>query len=178
MFYLGATGDELGPDPIKELLHIYGEFGLQMMIVTLLIRPIHRWTGVRLIKFRRATGLLSFYYIVAHLFVFVALDYGWQVDRIVEEVIKRPFITFGMLGFLVMVPLAVTSNNFAVRKIGPAGWSKIHRLVYLAAAAGAVHYLLIVKGWPAEPFVYVSVITVLLLVRLWWTVSKRKKAGA
>ncbi len=174
LFYLGLI-DALGPDPIHALLIQYGEFGLQMLIVTLLISPIQRWTGVRLIKFRRATGLLAFYYIFAHMLVFMVLDYGLDMNKIIETIIMQPFITFGMLGFTAMVPLAITSNNLAIRKIGGVVWNKIHRLVYLAAAAGAVHYLLVVKGWPIEPFIYVGIVAILLLIRLYWRVKKFRK---
>ena len=177
LFYLGIV-NQLGPEPINTLIDEYGEFGLQMLIVTLLITPIQRWTGVRLVKFRRATGLLAFYYIFAHMLVFMVLDHGLDMGRIVEEIVKRPYITFGMAGFVLMVPLAITSNNLSIRRVGGKVWNKIHKLVYLVAAAGAVHYLLIVKGWPLEPFIYVAIISALLLVRFWWWLKRQRKSVA
>ena len=170
-----ALNNQLGPDPLYELIRTFGETGLQLIILTLLISPIRRWTGVSLLKFRRAIGLVSFYYICFHMLAWIALDQGWNINNIIQEIIKRPFITVGMLGFLSMVPLAVTSNNYSVRKLGALVWNKIHRLVYLAGAAGVLHYLLVVKSWPREPIIYTLVVAVLLAIRLWWKINKKKK---
>ena len=170
-----ALNNQLGPDPLYELIRTFGETGLQLIILTLLISPIRRWTGVSFLKFRRAIGLVSFYYICFHMLAWIALDQGWNINNIIQEIIKRPFITVGMLGFLSMVPLAVTSNNYSVRKLGALVWNKIHRLVYLAGAAGVLHYLLVVKSWPREPIIYTLVVAVLLAIRLWWKINKKKK---
>ncbi|MCY4100286.1 MAG: ferric reductase-like transmembrane domain-containing protein, partial [Rhodobacteraceae bacterium] len=113
-----AVLNQLGPDPLYELIRTFGERGLQLIILTLLISPIRRWTGVSLLKFRRAIGLVSFYYICSHMLVWIAIDQGWNINTIIEEIIKRPFITVGMFGFLTMVPLAITSNNYSIRRLG------------------------------------------------------------
>ena len=149
-----------------------------MIILTLLISPLRRWTGVSLLKFRRAIGLVSFYYICFHMLAWIALDQEFSFSNIVQEIIKRPFITVGMFGFLTLVPLAVASNNYSVRKLGALVWNKIHRLVYLAAAAGVIHYLLVVKSWPMEPIIYTLVVACLLAIRLWWKVNKKKRKRA
>jgi len=173
-----ALLNQLGPDPLYELIRTFGERGLQLIILTLLISPIRRWTGVSLLKYRRAIGLVSFYYICGHMLVWIAIDQGWNVNTIIEEIIKRPFITVGMFGFWTMFPLAVTSNNYSIRKLGALMWNKIHRLVYLAGAAGVIHYLLVVKAWPMEPIVYTVIVAVLLAIRLWWKINKKKKKPA
>lgn len=173
-----ALLNQLGPDPLYELIRTFGERGLQLIILTLLISPIRRWTGVSLLKFRRAIGLVSFYYICSHMLVWIAIDQGWNINTIIEEIIKRPFITVGMFGFLTMVPLAITSNNYSIRKLGALVWNKIHRLVYLAGAAGVIHYLLVVKAWPMEPIVYTLIVALLLAIRLWWKINKKKKKPA
>lgn len=173
-----ALLNQLGPDPLYELIRTFGERGLQLIILTLLISPIRRWTGVSLLKFRRAIGLVSFYYICSHMLVWIAIDQGWNINTIIEEIIKRPFITVGMFGFLTLVPLAITSNNYSIRKLGALVWNKIHRLVYLAGAAGVIHYLLVVKAWPMEPIVYTLIVALLLAIRLWWKINKKKKKPA
>lgn len=173
-----ALLNQLGPDPLYELIRTFGERGLQLIILTLLISPIRRWTGVSLLKFRRAIGLVSFYYICSHMLVWIAIDQGWNINTIIEEIIKRPFITVGMFGFLTMVPLAITSNNYSIRRLGALVWNKIHRLVYLAGAAGVIHYLLVVKAWPMEPIVYTLIVALLLAIRVWWKINKKKKKPA
>lgn len=173
-----ALLNQLGPDPLYELIRTFGERGLQLIILTLLISPIRRWTGVSLLKFRRAIGLVSFYYICSHMLVWIAIDQGWNINTIIEEIIKRPFITVGMFGFLTLVPLAITSNNYSIRKLGALVWNKIHRLVYLAGAAGVIHYLLVVKAWPMEPIVYTLIVALLLAIRVWWKINKKKKKPA
>lgn len=176
-FVLALT-NQLGPDPLYELIRNFGEKGLQLIILTLLISPIRRWSGVSFLKFRRAIGLVSFYYICFHMLAWIALDQGFSISNIIQEIIKRPFITVGMFGFLTLVPLAVTSNNYSVRKLGALVWNKIHRLVYVASAAGVIHYLLVVKSWPMEPIIYTLVVACLLAIRLWWKVNKKKRKRA
>lgn len=163
-----AVNNQLGPDPLRVLEADLGETALQLIILTLLITPVRRLTKISLLKFRRAFGVMSFVYVLAHLLTWFVLDQQLDGRAIVTEIIKRPYITIGMAGFLFMLPLAITSNNLSVRRMGAAAWSRLHRLAYLAALAGAIHYLLIVKAWPTEPIVYALVVVVLLLLRLWW----------
>ena len=162
-FYMGLTG-ALGPEPIKALEHEYGELALKLLIAGLFITPLRRLAGLNLFKFRRALGLLAFAYVAAHLLVWLVLDMG-DVARIWADLLKRPYITVGMAGFVLLVPLAVTSNQRAIRAMG-AGWRKLHRLVYPAVLLGGVHYLLLVKGWQVEPLIYMAVILGLLVLRL------------
>jgi len=163
-FYLGVTGG-LGFEPIKELTHLLGELALQMLIVTLAVSPLRRFTGVSLIKFRRAFGLLAFYYVTCHLLVWLILDVG-ILSQIWADILKRPYITIGMVAFVILIPLAVTSSNVAIRKMGPKAWKRLHQSSYVAAVLGAVHYIMVAKTWQVEPLLYLAVIGVLLLARV------------
>tara|TARA_R110002012_G_scaffold155241_1_gene316120 strand:- start:524 stop:1120 length:597 start_codon:yes stop_codon:yes gene_type:complete len=162
LLYLAQTGG-LGVEPIKELEHELGEIALQLLIVGLAVTPMRRYVGVNLIKFRRAFGLLAFTYVSLHLLVWLVLDVG-ILSRIWADIIKRPYITIGMAGFLCLLPLALTSNNLSIRKLGPK-WRKLHKLTYLAVLLGGVHYIWLVKGFQIEPFVYMAVIIGLLALR-------------
>lgn len=162
LLYLAQTGG-LGVEPIKELEHELGEIALQLLIVGLAVTPLRRYIGVNLIKFRRAFGLLAFTYVSLHLLVWLVLDVG-ILSQIWADIIKRPYITIGMAGFLCLLPLAFTSNNLSIRKLGPK-WRKLHKLTYLAVLLGGVHYIWLVKGFQIEPFVYMAVIIGLLALR-------------
>ena len=165
LFWLGLTGG-LGPDPVKALEHRYGEIALQLMVAVLAVTPLRRLTGLSLMRFRRALGLLAFAYVTLHLAVWLGLDVQLNLAQAWEDVLKRPYITIGMAGFLLLVPLALTSTDSALRRLGPVAWRRLHRLTYVAALAGAVHYLLLVKADRAEPLVYLAVILLLLALRL------------
>ncbi len=154
----------MGPEPIKALEHAYGETGLKLLVLTLAVTPLRKYTGVSLLKFRRALGLSAFFYILAHLAVWLVLDVQ-LIGQIWADIIKRPYITVGMAGFAALLPLAVTSNNASIRKLGAAGWRKLHKLTYLAALLGGAHYIMLVKGIQLEPLVYMAVIVGLLATR-------------
>lgn len=162
-FYLGLTGG-LGVEPIKEFEHRLGILGLQMLIAVLAVTPLRNLTNISLIRFRRAMGLLTFYYIAAHLAVWLFLDVQIAA-QIWADIVKRPYITIGMAGFVLMLPLAITSNNLSVRKLGPR-WRKLHKLVYPVALLGAVHFVMLRKGWQVEPLLYLAGIALLLALRL------------
>ena len=164
LFYLGLTGG-LGVEPINALERAYGEIGLQLMVVGLIVTPLRRHVGINLQKFRRAIGVLTFFYIVAHFCVWALLDVG-TFARVWEEILKRPYVTVGIVSFLMLIPLALTSNNTAVCKMGSAAWCKLHKLTYPAAVLGAVHYLWLVKGFQLEPIIYLAVILGLLALRV------------
>jgi sulfoxide reductase heme-binding subunit YedZ len=162
--WLGLTGG-LGVEPIKELEHRLGLLALQMMIATLAVTPLRRFTGISLIRFRRALGLLTFYYIICHLLVWLVLDVG-LLGQIWADIVKRPYVTVGMAAFLLLVPLAVTSNNRAIRWLGPQRWRRLHQLSYAAAILGAVHFVMLTKGFQIEPLVYLGAILLLLALRV------------
>jgi methionine sulfoxide reductase heme-binding subunit len=160
-----AVAGGLGPDPVKAIEHRLGELGLQFLIATLCITPL-RWAGLNLIRFRRALGLLSFSYVTLHLATWVSLDLAFRWSEIGADLIKRPYIIVGMAGFACMLPLALTSSNRAIRGMGPTAWRRLHRLTYVAALAGAGHYLLLVKAWPPEPVLYSAAVLALLAARV------------
>lgn len=154
----------LGPDPVKELEHQLGLRSLQFLVAVLCVTPL-RWAGLNLLRFRRALGLLAFTYAVLHVTVWGALDMGLRLDEIARDLVKRWYIVIGMAGFLAMIPLAATSTNAAIRRMGAARWRALHRLVYVAAAAGAIHWVMLVKAWPAEPLIYAGAVAGLLALR-------------
>jgi len=172
LFYLAAT-NQLGQDPVQTLEHEYGEIALQLLIIGLAITPLRRFVGLNLLKFRRAIGLLAFAYVAAHLSVWVFLDLALRWGEMWADIVKRPYITIGMVAFLLMVPLAVTSNNRSIRKLG-AKWRSLHKLVYPIAALGTVHYIMVQKVWEAEPIMYLVVILGLVGLRY---VPQQKTTG-
>lgn len=163
LFFLGLTGG-LGVEPIKALEHELGEIGLQFLIAGLAVTPLRRYLGLNLMKFRRAIGLLTFYYIVCHLLVWAILDVQ-IVSEMWADIIKRPYITIGMVAFVLMLPLAITSNNWSVRQLGRK-WRSLHKLVYAAAVLGGLHFVMLAKGFQIEPLIYLGVILGLLALRL------------
>jgi sulfoxide reductase heme-binding subunit YedZ len=171
-FYLGIT-DQLGADPQKTLERALGLWALRFLILALAITPLRRLGGPNLIGYRRAVGLLGFYYAALHLSVYLLLDQGLDLAAIWADIVKRPYITVGMLAFTLLVPLAVTSNTAMIRRLGGAAWQRLHRLVYLATAAAAVHFVMVVKAWPPEPLIYAGIVAILLLFRLWLYVQRK-----
>jgi methionine sulfoxide reductase heme-binding subunit len=164
LFYQAVIG-ALGVDPVKTMEHQMGEWGLQLLIVSLMITPIRKHVGLNLVKYRRAIGLLAFFYILGHLMVWLGLDIQFRWGEIWKDILKRPAITIGMVGFVVMVPLALTSWNGVIRRMGAAAWQRLHKLAYLAVLAGGIHYVMVVKTWQTEPLLYLTVILALLMLR-------------
>ena len=162
-FWLALNG-QYGVEPINRLEREYGEIALQLLIIGLCITPLRRYTGINLLKFRRAIGLVAFFYVTLHLLVWLLLDVQ-ILSQIWADILKRPYITVGMAGFVLMLPLALTSNNGAVRRLGPA-WRRLHRLTYGVAILGGLHFMMLSKGFQLEPLVYIFVILVLLAVRV------------
>lgn len=162
LLWLGIS-DQLGAEPVKALEHALGEAALYMLVAGLMITPLRRLAGINLLKFRRAIGLACFFFVVMHLLTWAVLDVQ-RLERVWADIVKRPYITVGMAGLLLMIPLAVTSNNWSVRRLGPA-WRKLHLLVYPAAVLGAVHYVMLAKGIQLRPILFLLLILVLLALR-------------
>lgn len=171
-FYLGIV-DQLGADPQKTLERTLGVWALRFLILTLAITPLRRLGLANWLRWRRALGLLAFYYAVLHLTVYSVLDQGLDLGAIWADIVKRPYITVGMLAFTLLVPLAVTSNAPMIRRLGGAAWQRLHRLVYVAAAAAVVHFIMLEKSWSAELILYAGLTTALLAFRLF---SRRAKS--
>ena len=161
----GAVTNSLGPDPVKALEHGLGLWSLRLLMASLCISPLMR-IGVRLLKFRRALGLWGFGYAALHFTTWLTLDMGLRWSEIATDLSKRPYIIVGLLALILLVPLAATSWNGAIRRMGPLRWSRLHRLAYPAILAGAVHFVMVGKVWTGESLVYLGLTLVLLLFRM------------
>jgi methionine sulfoxide reductase heme-binding subunit len=162
--WLGLTGG-LGAEPINALERELGLLALQVLVVSLAVTPIRRFLGLNLIRFRRALGLIGFFYVALHLLVWVALDVQ-SLERIWADVVKRPYITVGMAGFVLLIPLALTSTDGMVRRLGAARWRQLHRLVYPAVLLGGIHNVMVAKVWEIDRLAWLAAILVLLALRL------------
>jgi len=167
--YQGLTGG-LGVEPIKALEHKIGELALQVLLATLAVRPLREIVGINLLKHRRALGVVTFVYVFLHLLVWLVLDVG-ILSEIWADISKRPYITVGMASFLLMLPLAVTSNNYSLRKLGPKRWNSMHRLMYPLALLGSLHFVMLARGFQIEPLIYLG-ITIFLIALRWKGIGK------
>jgi len=171
--------NELGANPIDKLIRELGVWGLRLLIVGLAITPAARLLRQpRLIRFRRTIGLFAFAYVLLHLTNYVVTDQWFDWAAIGKDILKRPFITVGMAAFVLLVPLAVTSTNWALRKLGPVRWRKLHRLTYLIVPLGVIHYLMLVKADHRPPLIYGAIVAVLLGWRVRDWARKRRAALA
>jgi len=162
-----ALGGRLGANPIEAALNRLGYWTLFFLLLALLPTPLRLlfgWTWPA--PLRRTLGLVAFSYACLHLTTYVGIDQFFDLHAIVADVVKRKFITIGMLGFALLVPLALTSTDRAVRRLGYVRWKRLHRLVYLAALCGVVHFVWRVKADLREPLVFAGVLTLLLAARL------------
>jgi methionine sulfoxide reductase heme-binding subunit len=158
--------DELGANPVETLTHETGLWGLYFLLITLAITPIKKLSGMLwLVGLRRMLGLFAFFYACLHLTIYTWLDQYFLWDAIVEDIFKRPYITLGFSAWLMLLPLALTSNRFSIRKLGTK-WKSLHRLVYPATLLVVFHFIWLVKADYAEPLLYLVILTLLLLVRL------------
>ena len=162
-------------EPINVLERTYGEIALILLVAGLLVTPLRQWTWVNLIKFRRAIGLCAFFFVLAHFLVFAVLDVQ-SLGRVWTETVKRPYVTVGMLAFVLLIPLAVTSNNLAIRKMGAAAWRQLHKLSYVAVILGALHYLWLSRGFQVEPLIYL-VLSIGLVALRYRHVTWRRQAA-
>lgn len=170
--YWAALNDRLGVDPVREMEHQLGLWGLWLIIATLAVTPLRQITGISLLKYRRALGLLTFFYILCHLAVWAYYDVQtW--GRVWADIVKRPYITIGMAGLALMLPLALTSNNASIRWLGKR-WRKLHKLAYAVAILGGLHFVILVKGFQIEPLLYMAAILALLALRLPGMAQKRR----
>jgi sulfoxide reductase heme-binding subunit YedZ len=163
---LEAFTGPLGANPIERITHRTGLATLILLLITLAITPLRRWSGMLwLIQYRRLVGLFAFFYGCLHLLTYLWLDQNFRIAAMAHDVVKRPFITMGTLSWLLMLPLALTSTQKAIRSLGK-NWLRLHRLVYAAAAAGAIHFYWLVKRDKQEPLLYLAILAALLGWRL------------
>ena len=163
----------IGVDPVKGIEHRLGKVALWFLLGGLAISPLRQFTGVNLIRYRRAIGLLAFFYVTLHLVAWMWLDMGLLWAQAAADLVKRPYLLFGITAFVLMIPLAVTSNNASIRRL-KGNWRRLHRLVYPAVLLGVVHYLWQMKDISAEGWVWLALALVLLGLRL---VPRARVAG-
>ena len=163
-----AWQDRLGANPVETLSHRTGDWSLRFLLLTLAVTPLRRLSGWNwLLKFRRMLGLFAFFYVCLHLGVYLIFDQFFDPSAILEDIAKRPYITVGFAGFLLLIPLAATSTNGMIKRLGR-NWQRLHRLVYLIGMPGVVHYWWLVKADISEPLLYAGLLTMLLGYRAWW----------
>jgi sulfoxide reductase heme-binding subunit YedZ len=174
---LGAWRGWLGANPIETITRSTGVWTLRFLVITLAVTPLRWATGWNdLIRFRRMLGLFAFFYGTLHLFTYLWLDQFFDWGAIAKDVVKRPFITAGFSAFVLLVPLAITSTAGMIRRLGGRAWRRLHRLAYVAAALGVVHYWWLVKLDTRPPRNYGIVLAALLAVRVWTSVRRRQTA--
>ncbi len=180
---LGAFTGGLGANPVETITHTTGEWTLCLLLATLAITPLRHLTGrVWLTRLRRMVGLFAFFYLALHFATYAVLDASLDIAYVVEDIADRLYITAGFAAFLMLAPLAATSTNAMVRRLGPARWRRLHRLVYAAAVCGALHFLWLVKADLLEPLIHAGVLAVLLAARLptavkWMQTRRSGSAG-
>ena len=155
---------QLGVDPMRAIEKSLGITAIYILILTLCITPFSTLTGINFIRFRRAFGLMSFFYIVLHFSTWILLDMQLRWGEIIESLTRKPFIVFGMMGFMLLIPLAATSNNYSVKKMGKY-WPKLHKLIYVAIILGGVHYLMMEKTIQNDALITFIIIMALISLR-------------
>src|SRR5579862_7243268 len=173
---LGWFGASLGADPVKKLEHECGKTALQLLLLTLSITPLRNLLGLpQLLRLRRMLGLFAFFYVVLHFTVYLTLDLELNFGTLFADIAKRPYITIGFLALVLLIPLAVTSTNRMMRRLGRR-WQKLHRLIYVIAVLGVWHFYWQVKRDVREPLLYAGILALLLGYR--WMRAQRKTGGA
>jgi sulfoxide reductase heme-binding subunit YedZ len=174
-----ALHAQLGANPIEKITHTTGDCTLTFLLITLSITPLRKLTRQYwLIGLRRMLGLFAFFYGTLHLMTYVWLDKFFDVHEMLHDIAKRKFITVGMTAFALMIPLALTSTKWSIRKLGGKRWQSLHRLIYFSAAAGVIHYIWLVKADLKKPLEYAFGLAVLMLYRLIGWIGSRSAAVA
>jgi sulfoxide reductase heme-binding subunit YedZ len=169
-----AFRGRLGANPVEFFLRTTGVLTLIFLLMTLSITPLRKITGVnQLIKFRRTLGLFAFFYGFVHLVTYLVFDRGVSLTGTAADVLQRPFIAFGMIAFFLMVPLAITSTNGMIKRLGGKRWQRLHRLVYISGALGVVHFWMIVKSDISYPLIFAAILSVLLGYRMYVRIKPR-----
>lgn len=167
-----AMTDDLGANPIEEITHQTGLWTLRFLLITLAVTPLRRLTGWHaVIRLRRMLGLFAFFYVCLHFLTYMVLDHFFNFDAIVADIAKRPYVTVGFTGFVLLIPLALTSTAGMVRRLGRK-WQRLHQLIYIAAFCGVLHYLWLVKADLRDPRFYSVTLAVLLGVRVYALLRK------
>jgi sulfoxide reductase heme-binding subunit YedZ len=177
---MSSWGVGLGANPLEVITHSTGDWTMRFLLITLAITPLRKLTKQTwLIRFRRMLGLFAFFYGSLHFLTYIWFDKAFDVHAMIEDIAKRRFITMGLTGFVLMVPLAATSTAWAIRKMGGKKWQRLHQLIYVSAIAGVIHYIWLVKADLTKPLQYGAILGVLLLYRIvMWAKPKRPRKGA
>ncbi len=166
-FYQFIDGS-LGVNPIEKLMDNLGKMALRLIVLTLFVSSLSEFKKFRfLIEVRRMIGLFAFFYVSCHFLTYIALDHFFDINFIIKDILKRPFITFGFMSFVLLIPLAITSPKNILKKLGYKVWKKIHYLIYPAAILSSVHFYMLVRANKIEPAIYIFLILLLLLYRFY-----------
>lgn len=160
-FFLG-----LGANPIEKIMRYTGDWTLRLLLVTLAVTPLRILLKIQWTKYRRMLGLFTFFYACLHLLNWLVVDQFFDVNDMIKDIIKRPYITVGFSAFVLLIPLAVTSTNKMIKRLGK-NWKRLHQSVYVIAVLGVLHYWWLVKADNREPLIYASILVLLLAVRAW-----------
>lgn len=162
----GIFNDALGANPVETLTHETGDWTLRFLLITLAISPLRQWTGqASWLRFRRMLGLYTFFYVSCHFSIWLVFDHALDITDMLEDILERPYITLGFSAFTLLIPLAVTSNQAMVRRLG-GKWRTLHQLVYLILLLGILHFIWLVKADYLEPTIYAIIASILLLHRI------------
>lgn len=173
----GLFTNQLGVNPVETLTRSSGLWGLRFLLITLCVTPLRWLTGInQLTRFRRMLGLYAFFYATVHMLLYLGLDQFFDWSEIWRDIIKRPFITVGFINFVALLPLAFTSTNKMVKRLGGRRWKQLHKLTYFVAMAACLHFLMLVKADIREPVVYIIILSGLLGVRLIYAYRKKSLA--
>lgn len=174
----GVTNN-LGANPVETVRRYTGDWTLRFLFIALTVTPLRRLTGWHVvIRLRRMLGLFAFFYACLHFVSYIWLDQFFMWDAIIEDILDRPYITVGVASFLLLIPLAVTSTNGMVRRLGGRRWQRLHQLVYVIAVLGVIHFLWLVKSDISEPVIYGAILALLLGFRLFWYLRGRSRQPA
>jgi methionine sulfoxide reductase heme-binding subunit len=195
LFGYDIQAPNLGADPLKEITHETGDWTIRFICLTLAITPLRKFTGWNgLIKFRRPIGLFAFFYGVLHFLVYAVADrfaslvdfpqgiVSWDTAHrwflaVLEDITKRPYITVGFTALVLMLPLAITSTTGWIRRMGGRRWNALHKLIYVTAVLAVIHYWWLVKADIRLPEMYAGIVALLLGLRVWWAVAKKRAAA-
>ncbi len=176
LVWQALTGN-LGPNPVETLQHTTGDWTLRFLVFTLCITPLRKLLKIPdPIRFRRMLGLFAFFYACMHFLVYLGPDQNFSLAAMGKDVYKRPFITVGFTAFVLLIPLALTSTAGWIRRLGGRRWQMLHRLIYVIAICGVIHYYWLVKSAVLRPLAYGAIVGVLLLWRLGDWLSRRGRA--
>ena len=169
-FYQFIDGS-LGVNPIEKLMDNLGKMALRLIVLTLFVSSLSEFKKFRfLIEVRRMIGLFAFFYVSCHFLTYIALDHFFDINFIIKDILKRPFITFGFMSFVLLIPLAITSPKNILKKLGYKVWKKIHYLIYPAAILSSVHFYMLVRANKIEPAIYIFLILLLLFYRVYYKI--------